>query len=344
MLYAGVDLGKRSSYVTVMDDGGAIVRHGKVESEPEPLLDMLQGDGQELAVAVEASRDWYWVCDLLEGAGMNVSLVHPLKAKAIAAARIKSDRLDSRILAHLLRSDLIPCAYIADRKTRERRELLRYRAYLVGMRTSLKNRIHALLDKLRIRSPVNNVFSASGKAWLETLELAPPYSEILTSSLRALAAVTQEVDLVSAQIQSEAQADEQAMLLRSVPGVGYYTALLISSEIGDVTRFPSARHLCSYSGLVPSTYASGNSLRHGRITRQGSRWLRLALVEAVIHTVRQPGVLHDFYENLRAAKGVQVARTAAARKLLKTIYWMLKTGRTYQTTIAHTPVRRASSG
>jgi transposase len=344
MLYAGVDLGKRSSFITVVDESGQVIRAGKVASEPEPLLAMLDHEGHELSVAIEASRDWYWVCDLLQEAGMDVSLVHPLKAKAIASARIKSDRLDAGILAHLLRSDLIPCAYIADKKTRERRELLRYRAYLVAIRTSVKNRIHALLGKLRIRAPVNNIFTVSGRAWLDSLELATPYDGILSSSLRALTLLGEEIDLVTAEIRAEAEEDDLAVLLTTVPGVGYYTALLILSEIGDVDRFPTARHLCSYSGLVPSTYSSGNTLRHGKITRQGSRWLRLALVEVAIHAVQRPGRLRDFYEGLRTSKGVQLARTAAARKLLKTIYWMLKTGRAYDETINYNTVRRASSG
>jgi len=119
---------------------------------------------------MEATWDWYWVYDPLEGAGLEISLVHPLKAKAIASASIRSDRLDSRILAHLLRSDLLPCAYIPSRGTRERRELLRYRAFpslrsgqaLVHQQTALKNRIHALLDKLHQRPPVRDPFSVAG--------------------------------------------------------------------------------------------------------------------------------------------------------------------------------------
>lgn len=330
MLYAGVDLGKRFSYVTVMDPGGTIVKQGKVASEPDGLLEALAKDGLPVAVAIEACRDWYWVYDLLDQAGLDVSLVHPLKAKAIASARIKSDRLDSRILAQLLRTDLLPRAYIPDKATRNRKELLRYRAFLVHLQTSIKNRIHALLDKLHLRPPYADVFCRAGLAWCKGLQLPQPYSQVLEGSLQLLEAVRREIDLMGSRIRAEAREDGQAQLLTTVPGVGYYTALLILSEIGEIERFPSARHLCSYAGLVPSTYASGNTIRHGGITRQGSRWLRWALVEATIHAVRQPGALREFYERLRVAKGVQAARTAAARKLLKAVYWMLKTGRPYQ--------------
>ena len=127
-----------------------------------------------------------------------------------------------------------------------------------------------------------------------------------------------------------AEEDPDTLLLMTVPGMGYYSALLTKSEIGDVRRFRSAKQLCSYAGLVPSTYASGNTCFHGHITKQGSRWLRWILVEAAIHALKRPGVLRRFYFKVERKKGGQIAKVAAARKLLEWIYHILRDGRTYQ--------------
>jgi transposase len=116
----------------------------------------------------------------------------------------------------------------------------------------------------------------------------------------------------------------------TIPGVGYYSALLIKSEIGEINRFPSAKQLCAYAGLIPSTYSSGNTSFHGHITKQGSRWLRWIVAEAVGHCTANPGHLHVFYRRLETRKGHKIAKVATERKLLEWIYHMLKEGRTFQ--------------
>lgn len=141
-----------------------------------------------------------------------------------------------------------------------------------------------------------------------------------------LEAVRQEIQVASRRVQQLAQKDRDAMLLMTVPGVGYYSALLIKSEIGDIKRFPSAKQLCSYAGLVPSTYASGNTCYHGHITKQGSRWLRWILIEAAIHVVKRPGPLRGFYLKVENKKGGKVA---TARKLLEWIYHILRDGEAF---------------
>jgi transposase len=120
------------------------------------------------------------------------------------------------------------------------------------------------------------------------------------------------------------------MLLMTIPRVGYYSALLIKSEIGDVKRFSSAKRLCSYSGLVPSTYTSGNVSYHGHITKIGSKWLRWILIEAAIHVAKRPRPLRRFYYKVERKKGGQIAKVATARKLLEWIYHILRDGKSYQ--------------
>jgi len=139
-----------------------------------------------------------------------------------------------------------------------------------------------------------------------------------------------EIIGVSKRVRQLAEDDQDSRLLMTIPGVGYYSALLIKSEIGNVKRFPSAKQFCSYAGLVPSIHASGNVFYHGHITKQGSRWLRWILIEAAIHAVKRPGVLRRFYFKVERKKGGQIAKVATARKLLEWIYHMLRDGRTYQ--------------
>ena len=142
--------------------------------------------------------------------------------------------------------------------------------------------------------------------------------------------VRQEIKTASRRVEQVAEQDHDAVLLMTIPGVGYYSALLIKSEIGDVKRFPSAKQLCSYSGLVPSTHASGNVCYHGHITKRGSRWLRWILIEAAIHAVKRPGPLRRFYFKVERKKGGQIAKVATTRKLLEWIYHILKDGKSFQ--------------
>ncbi len=139
-----------------------------------------------------------------------------------------------------------------------------------------------------------------------------------------------EIRRASKQVQQLAEEDRDSLLLMTIPGMGYYSALLTKSEIGDVKRFWSAKQICSYAGLVPSTYASGNACYHGHITKQGSRWLRWILIEAAIHAVKRPGSLRRFYFRIHRKKGGQIAKVATARKLLEWVYHMLRDGKTYR--------------
>jgi transposase len=135
---------------------------------------------------------------------------------------------------------------------------------------------------------------------------------------------------VNKRIVLSAKDDEEAGLLMTIPGVGYYSALLIESETGDINRFPSAKQLCAYAGLIPSTYSSGNTSFHGHITKQGSKWLRWIVAEAVGHCIANLGHLHGFYRRLETRKGPKIVKVATERKLLEWIYHMLKERRTFQ--------------
>ena len=208
-------------------------------------------------------------------------------------------------------------------------ELLLYRASLVKVQTGIKNKIHNILAKNNINHTYTDLFGRKGMTFLHSLSLPENYNIALEGYLTVLDTVKGEIRVVSRKVQQLAEEDRDAMLLMTIPEVGYYSALLIKSEIGDGKRFPSAKQLCSYARLVPSTHASGNTCYHGHITKQGSRWLRRILIEAAIHAVKRPGVLRRFYFNIERKKGDQIAKVAPARKLMEWIYYILKNGKTF---------------
>ena len=209
------------------------------------------------------------------------------------------------------------------------RELLRYRASLVRIQTGIKNRIHAILAKNNITHDFSDLFGKQGKDFLVSLSLPEMYRAVLDGYLSVLDGLSQQIKVVNKRIVVSAKDDEDVRLLVTVPGVGYYSALLIKSEIGDINRFPSAKQLCSYAGLIPSTYSSGNTIFHGHITKQGSRWLRWIMAEAMGHCIGEPGHLQEFYRRLERRKGGRIAKVATERKLLEWIYHMLKERRTF---------------
>ena len=329
MLYTGLDLHRSLSYLTTMNEKGEIIAQKKLPSNGE-IVDFLKSLGESMEIAIEATPSWYWLYDHLEDQGFEVKLSHPLKTKAIAYAKVKTDKVDSATLAHLLRSNLLPLSYVPEKSVRLNRELLRYRASLVKIQTGVKNKIHTILAKNNVSHGYSDLFGKQGMAFLHLLALPENYKIALEGYLAVLDAVRREIGTASKKVQQLAEEDRDSLLLMTIPGMGYYSALLTKSEIGDVKRFWSAKQLCAYAGLVPSTYASGNACFHGHITKQGSRWLRWILIEAAIHAVKRPGVLRRFYFKVERKKGGQIAKVATARKLLEWIYHILRDGRTYQ--------------
>lgn len=273
--------------------------------------------------AVEATGNGMWLSERIEERHPDLVLAHPLKTKAIASARIKTDTSDATTLAPLLRADLVPAAYIPPRAVRDAREILRYRASLVRMRTQIKNKIAAIVGKTGLQSPTKTAVGVKSRRFLATVPVRPCYRLSLDGYLRLLEALTTEIRQVTETIAAQVQTDPQAQLLCTMPGIGAYSALLILSEIGDVHRVPDSRHLCSYAGLVPSVHASGGKTRLGRLTKQGSSWLRWILVELSMHAINGAPQFRALYHRVRKKHAANTGRVAVARAMLKTIYAML---------------------
>lgn len=329
MLHAGVDLHGKYSVVVVVDSTGARVAERRLANDPAAICEFFAGLPEATEAVVESTGNWPWFYDLLEAHGVATTLAHPKKVKAIAEAKLKNDRVDAHILAQLLRTDFIPASYVPPKAVRELRELVRYRASLVHLQTALIARVRWLLAKRNLRLESRTLRSRAARAELTALELDPRARQEVDQVMALLDQIETFVKGLNRQIQDRAGQDHDALLLMTIPGIGYYLALLILAEIGDIRRFPSARKLTSYAGLVPTTRSSGGHTYHGRITKEGSRWLRWAVGQAVLHTIRKPGPIQSFYRRQLRRKGRNIARVAATRKLLTHCFWVLRNQEPY---------------
>jgi transposase len=319
-LYLGVDLHKKSCWVTVLDADGHQLDSRKLGTEKWELLEYFGQVKKPAALAVEATFNWYYFLNVIEPLGLELHLVHPWKTRAIASARIKHDKLDSRVLANLLRTGGIAEAWIAPREVREQRQLLRYRVHTVQWATRAKNCLHGILNRNGLRAPLRSPFGPQGRAFLEQAELPETDRWEVKGQLARLDLLGEQLRELDREIGQRAKASPVAQALEEIPGVGPFIASLLIAEIGDIERFPSAKHLASYTGLVPSLYASGEHRWSGAITKQGSTILRWALVQAAHRAAVSPR-FQEFYLRHRQRHGAGKATVALARKLAGIAYY-----------------------
>ena len=321
----GIDLHRKRSHIAVIDDEGEQLLSRRIVNDPQTFLALLEGVG-ECRVALEATYGWEWLADVLQDAGYELHLAHPMRTKAIASARVKTDAVDARTLAHLLRADLLPEAYIAPRELRDLRDLLRHRVALTRMRSALKNRVSAVLAKNGIQRPYSDLFGPGGLRFLAGVELRDAPRRRLDSTLALIGDFTREIDATSREIDARASDDPYVPVLCQIRGVGRYIAMLVIAEVGDITRFATARRLCSWAGLTPTVRSSDGKARLGHISGQGSPPLRWALVEAAQHAAGGGGPLRQSYERIAKRRGKQIAKVAVARQILTLCFYGLRDG------------------
>jgi transposase len=323
----GIDLHRKRSQIAALDEHGVELFSRRVVNDPDTVLALLGELDGESKIALEATYGWEWLAELLEDHGYELHLAHPLRTKAIASARVKTDAVDARTLAHLLRADLLPEAYVAPRELRDLRDLLRQRVALTQMRTALKNRVHALLARHGLQHGQSKLFGTkTGEAFLEQVELREPARRRLEVLLRLIADFDREIEELAREIDERAKADPRVRLLCQIKGVGRYTAMLVIAEVGEVGRFRSARHLCAWAGLTPTVRSSDGKARLGHISRQGSVALRWALVEAAQKANLSGGPLRESFERIAKRRGRKIAKVAIARKILTLCYYGLRDG------------------
>jgi transposase len=264
-------------------------------------------------------------------AGIGFHLAHAKRLRAIATAPQKTDQVDARLLGRMLLSGLIPEAYPRPGDQRELLRLLRHRTTLVRYRTRLAGRIHSQLHQQRLALPREKLLRQATRAWLrETAwpRLTLEQQAILTTHLELIDRLTPLIQALERRIGTVAAGHPTAALLATIPGIGPYRSLLLAAELLPITRFPRVEHVASYAGLAPVTRSSGGHTHHGSIPQDANRWVRGALVSAIPTHVRvaPASPVTEAYAQLKARLGWRVARVAAARKLLRIVYVMLRRG------------------
>ena len=305
-----MDVHKNYLQIAVIDEKGEILNNSRVDNnliKVNKFFDNLHASSNT-KVVMESSGMWYNIYECLSKRHLDVRLSNPAKTRAIASAKIKTDKLDAVKLADLLRWIHAEC-YIPTRETMDLRELVRHRAALVRMRTKLKNKIHSIMfmNGTSVSYVGTHTFT---KGYIEKLKELNDYK--INGYLRVIESVNDEINTVSKKILLLAEEDEMAKLLMTVPGIGYYSALLIVSEIGDINRFPDSYHLCSYAGLIPSTRSSGGITYHGSITKTGSKYLRWIMLECLHAHIRNEknSNVTQFYHRISKKKGNSKATVA----------------------------------
>jgi transposase len=323
MVYVGMDVHRKRTQVAVINEKGEEVSNRNFPNDPGELAPMLMALESGTAVAFEAAYGWGWLAELLDDLGLETHLAHAKGCKAIASARLKNDKVDARTLAHLLRADLLPEAWLAPREVRDLRMLLRHRARIVRYGTSLKTRIHAVLADQGVRITVPKLWNGPGRRWLANVQLAPTQRAVVDDLLALLDATSEPIARLEREIQEAAKPDPRVKALQQLHGVGYLTAMMLVAEIGDIERFATARKLCAWAGLTPQVRNSDRSVRHGHITKQGSTWVRWALVEAAQLAKSRPPFSRT-YAQIAQRRGKNIATVAVSRKLLARIFHILK--------------------
>jgi transposase len=321
-VYVGMDVHRKRSQVALLDHDGTQLLNRNLPNDPAELVPLLGQLEPGTPVAFEAAYGWGWLVDLLGELDLEPHLVHPSRCKAIASARLKDDKVDARTLAHLLRADLLPEAWLAPQQVRDQRALLRHRAALVRMATMLKNRVHAVLADRGIRVE-ERLWTTAGRAWLADLDLPAVQRRIVNDCLGLIDQLTPVVARLERDLRDRARPDPRVQALAGLPGIGLITAMTLVAEVGDIGRFPTARKLCAWAGLTPAVRNSDRKVRHGHITKQGSPWVRWVLEEAA-HKAKTRPPFAGFYAQCAARRGRQIATVAVARKLLARAFHVLK--------------------
>ncbi len=346
MICLGVDQSKHFSQYTIGDEKGKIFKRVKIGNTSEDIKQLMDSlpQGPKTA-ALEASRHWGWLHDELEKYVDQVSLCNPLKMKAIAYAKIKTDSIDSETIYHLLRTDLLPICFVPPKEIREIKDQLRFRGFLVMLRVRVKNQIHTLVDRNHVlqpgQRPTAELFCKKGLQCLREVQLPERQRAILNEYLALFEQLNKQIQTGNDWVKELYSQSPEAQQIDTIPGFAIFFSVLVRYEIGDIHRFRAADKLCAYAGLVPSTYASGNRCFQGRITKEGNAYLRWAAVEAAQQAVKSNPVFRELYERIRQRKSSKIARVAVARKLLEWVYRVWKTGKTFQELISQATLMAA---
>jgi len=334
--WVGLDVHKRVVEACIVDQAGNVVGRERFALNRR-TLGMFAREVLRPAdrVALEATTNCWAVADRLRPHVARVVVSNPMATKAIAQAKVKTDKVDAHVLAQLLRCDFLPEVWQPDEATRRLRELTGRRSALVGQRTRMRNRIHSVLAMRLVETPTE-LFNAQGLEWLAAVELDDQARLLIDSDLRQLDFLQKEIDVLDQELARRGYQSDGVKLLMTLPGVDVATAESMVAAWGDMKRFPDGDRAASYLGLVPSTKQSAGHCYHGPITKRGNSQARWMLIEAAQHLDKHPGPLGHFFRRLAKKKTRNVAVVAGARKLAAIGWQMLVHNEPYRYAIPRT--------
>jgi transposase len=322
--YVGIDFHRRRSVVVRVSPGGKRLSVVRIDNSPAALAEAVTAAGDRPQVVLEATYGWYWAVDVLQQLGATVHLANP-NTLNWGERRVKNDVVDATDLADMLRLGRLPEAWIAPPALRELRELVRYRAKLVQLRSGLKAQVHAVMAKEGVLPTVLDMFGPSGQVQLDEMGLGCNY-RVRVESLRDLIEIyDREIAMLERHIHRHLSHHRGYQAVQAINGVGRTIAAIFVAEIGDVARFPTPRHLCSWAGLTPGRRESDVKGHDQGITKHGSKLLRWSLIEGISRYHGGPHLTPTF-QRLAERRGKNKARVAIARRVLTLAYYGLRDG------------------
>jgi transposase len=330
MLHAGLDLSRKRLDVCLLGDGGEHLDQLAVPPDVDSLKTLARRieeiHGERVCAVVESMTGARLVHDTLEQEGWDVEIADAQRVKGLAPLALKTDKIDSLVLATLSQRDLVPAIWLPVPRVREERELARFRLHLVKHKSALKNRIRSTLITFGRPCPVTDLFGVEGRKLLDRLQVPEPWRSNVTASLALIDDLEDQIDVTNRRLRASHAEHPYIPLLRSAPGIGWVLAFTIASEIGAIERFSSPEKLTGYTGLCPRVNQSGEKDRRGPLTKHGPTYLRWALLEATMHALKHPAYSARYQRNKRRLgkqRGAKVAQVDIARRLAHAIWHML---------------------
>jgi transposase len=329
MLHAGLDLSRRKIDVCLLSERAEVVEEFASPPDADGLRGLARRVGahrQPVRGVIESMTGARFVHDRLEELGWDVLIADAAKVKGLAPLACKTDRIDAQVLAVLSHRDLVPAIWLPDPRIRREREQARFRMHLVKHKSMLKNRIHSTMITFEHSCPVTDLFGVAGRELLDRLEIPEPWRATIDASLLLIDDLERRIAEINRELKAGGADHPYVPWLLTVPGIGWVLAFTIAAEIGDISRFPSAKKLCGYTGLCPRVNQSGDRDRRGPLTKQGPKYLRWAMLEATMHALRHPAYRERYQRNkhrLGRQRGAKVAQIDIARKLTEAIWHML---------------------
>lgn len=333
--YVGLDVHKKTIYGYVMDHKGNRIHEKEFKTQPHELdMFLLNIKKEDSIIAIESCSCWQYTYNYLDDAGYNLVLAHPLGVKALKKIKRHTDKDDAKLLADLLRMNMLPKSYAAPEDVRVKRQITRHRHSLTDIENQIKNKVHAILLRHGYEVPFSDAFCKSALKYMHELNLPECDRFEINQHIETIKLLQKQKAKSSEVIENIAADNPDIRIAMTMPGMGHYAATTFVAEVGDIRRFDKADKVASFAGLVPKVHQSGEKIKFGHITKQGNVNLRHVMVQAANVAVQHDKLLKNTYNRLKH-KGHNKAIVAVARRMVTLLYVMLKNNIKYHDLQVH---------